>query len=92
MTIETIKFDLVYGQLLKIGINIDTAKVMAKTLLDISHTIGVNVDDLLKQIDQNGMRFENDVYKQLNLARTNSSQLGYLDASNIPPAITRQVV
>lgn len=92
MSLETAKYDQVYGRLLHIGISIDKAKILAKTLLDISNEIGMDVNNLLKQVDQNGMRFENAVYDQLNKARTNSSQIGYLDANNIPPAILQQVV
>lgn len=92
MTIETAEYDVVYGKLLKLGIPIDKAKLLAKTLLDISDKIGSNINDILKNVDQNGLKFDNAVYEQLNKARTNSSQIGYLDTSNIPPAILRQVV
>jgi hypothetical protein len=92
MTLETVKFDQVYGKLLKTGLHIDKARVLAKTLIDISTTLSIDINVLLKQVDANGMRFENEVYNQLNKARTNSSQLGFVDASNIPPAILQQVV
>jgi len=92
MTLETVKFDQVYGRLLTVGLHIDKARVLAKTLIDISTTLGIDINVLLKQVDANGMRFENEVYNQLNQARTNSSQLGFVDSSNIPPAILQQVV
>lgn len=92
MSIETAKYDLVYGKLLKVGINIDKAKLLAKTLLDISDSTGSDINEILKNVDQNGLRFDNAVYEKLNTARTNSSQIGYLDRSNIPAAILQQVV
>lgn len=89
---ETAKYDIVYGRLLKLGIEISKAKVLAKVLLDISDRVDLSLDQLLKSIDQNGMKFDNEVYEQLNRARTNSSQIGYLDRTNIPPTILQQVV
>lgn len=90
MTIETAEYDLVYGRLLKIGIAIDKAKLLAKVLIDVNDKIGTNINDLLKNVDQNGLRYDNAVYGQLNKARTNSSQIGYMDRTNIPPAILQQ--
>ncbi len=92
MSLETAKYDLVYGRLLHVGISIDKARILAKSLLDISDETGIDINQLLKQIDRNGLRFENAVYEQLNKARTNSSQIGFLDSNNIPPAIRQQVV
>lgn len=91
MSIETVKYDLVYGKLLKFGINIDKAKILAKTLLDISDSIGTDINEILKNVNQNGLRFDNAVYEKLNSARTNSSQIGYLDRTNIPAAIVGQL-
>ena len=89
---EIAKYDIVYGKLLKIGIEIDKAKVLAKVLLDISEKVDLSLEKLLANIDQSGIRFDNEVYEQLNLARTNSSQIGYLDRTNIPSSIRQQVV
>ena len=89
---ETAKYDIVYGRLLKLGIEINKAKILAKVLIDISDRVDLSLDQLLKSIDQNGMKFDNEVYEQLNRARTNSSQIGYLDRTNIPPTILQQVV
>lgn len=91
-TLETAKYDVVYGRLLSLGIEINKSKLLAKILLDISENLGLSMDDLLKNISKNGIRYDNDVYKKLNNARTNSSQLGYLDRTNIPPAVLQQVV
>jgi hypothetical protein len=60
--------------------------------LEVSDTVGLSTDQLLKNIDQNGIRFDNEIYEQLNLARTNSSQIGYIDKTNIPSSIRQQVV
>ncbi len=92
MSIEVAKFDIVYGKLLKLGINIDKAKILAKTLLDISSVTGVSIEQIIKNVNSNGIRFDNEVYAELNRARTNSSQIGYLDRSNIPASIRQQVV
>jgi hypothetical protein len=92
MSIETAKYDIVYGRLLSLGIEINKAKVMAKILLDISNKINLSMEDLLKNISKSGLKFDNDVYHQLNNARTNSSQLGYLDKTNIPASVLQQVV
>ncbi len=89
---EIAKYDIVYGKLLKIGIEIDKAKILAKVLLEINEKVNLSLENLLANIDQTGMRFDNEVYEQLNLARTNSSQIGYLDRTNIPSSIQQQVV
>jgi hypothetical protein len=92
MTLEVSKYDVLYGRLLKLGIAVDQAKVLAKVLYDISIQQGVATDDLLKYVNSNGVRYDNEVYALLNNARTISSQIGYIDQSNIPPAISNQAV
>ena len=92
MALEVSKYDVLYGRLLKLGIAVDQAKALAKVLYDISIVQGVATDDLLKYVNSNGLRFDNEVYTLLNNARTNSSQIGFIDQNNIPPAITMQAV
>lgn len=92
MSLEAAKYDVLYGRLLKIGVAVDQAKALAKVLYDISQEQGVPAEDLLKYVNSNGLRFDNEVYALLNNARTNSSQIGYIDQSNIPPAIVKQAV
>ena len=89
---EIAKYDVVYGRLLKLGIEIEKAKVLAKVLLDISERVDLSLDQLLKSIDKNGIKFDNEVYAELNRVRTNSSQIGYVDRTNIPASILQQVV
>lgn len=89
---EIAKYDVVYGRLLKLGIEIEKAKVLAKVLLDISERVDLSLEQLLKSIDRNGIRFDNEVYAELNRVRTNSSQIGYVDRTNIPASILKQVV
>lgn len=91
MAIETAEYDLVYGKLLKLGMNIDKAKSLTKALLIISQNLNVSVHTLSRYVTKNGIRFDDEVYKQLNKIRTNSSQIGYLDSSNIPSSILRQI-
>lgn len=92
MAIETSKYDVLYGKLLQIGVAVDQAKALAKVLYDISIQQGVATDDLLKYVTTNGLRYDNEVYALLNNARTISSQIGYIDQNNIPPAIAKQAV
>lgn len=92
ITFETVKFDLLYGKLLGKGIKQDLAKQLAVTLYRISAELEIGTDEILQYVNSNGLRFDNTVYQQLNRYRTNSSQIGYLDPDNIPPAITQQVV
>jgi hypothetical protein len=92
MNFETAKFDMLYGKLLSKGIPQTMAKQLATALYTISDDLGLDVDDVLKNVSKNGLRFDNNVYAQLNNYRTNSSQIGFLDVNNIPTAITRQVV
>ncbi len=92
MAIETAKYDVLYGRLLKLNVPVDQAKTLAKVLYDISTQLGASTDDLLKYVTSNGLRFDNEVYALLNKARTNSSQIGFIDQNNIPPAIIRQAV
>lgn len=89
---EASKYDVLYGRLLKIGMPVDQAKTLAQVLYDISLVQGVSTDELLKYVDVNGLRFDNEVYSLLNYSRTISSQIGYIDQHNIPPAISRQAV
>jgi hypothetical protein len=92
MAIESSKYDVLYGRLLKLNVAVDQAKALAKVLYDISIQQGVATDDLLKYVTSNGLRFDNEVYTLLNNARTNSSQIGFIDQHNIPPAIVKQAV
>lgn len=92
MSLEASKYDVLYGRLLKLGIAVDQAKALAKVLYDISIEQGVSSDELLKYVNSNGLRYDNEVYTLLNNARTNSSQIGFIDQNNIPPAITMQAV
>ncbi len=92
MNFETAKFDMLYGKLLGKGIPQTMAKQLATALYTISEDLGLDVDDILKKVSKNGLRFDNNVYAQLNNYRTNSSQIGFLDVENIPTAITKQVV
>ena len=89
---EASKYDVLYGRLLKLGIPVEQAKSLAQVLYDISLAQGVSTDDLLKYVNSNGLRFDNDVYALLNYSRTISSQIGYIDQNNIPPAIVKQAV
>ncbi len=89
---EASKYDVLYGKLLKLGIQVDQAKSLAKILYDISLVKGVSTDELLKYVNSNGLRFDNEVYALLNYSRTISSQIGFIDQNNIPPAIAKQAV
>lgn len=92
MNFETARFDMLYGKLLAKGIPQTMAKQLATALYTISEDLGLDIDDMLRNVSKNGLRFDNNVYKQLNNYRTNSSQIGFLDVESIPTAITRQVV
>ena len=92
MSFETVKFDLLYGKLLGKGIKQDVAKQLAATLYRISEELKIGTDEILQYVNNNGLRFDNRIYAELNRYRTNSSQIGYLDPDNIPPSVIRQVV
>jgi len=89
---EASKYDVLYGRLLKLKMPVDQAKTLAQVLYDISVAQGVSTDELLKYVNSNGLRFDNEVYALLNYSRTISSQIGYIDQNNIPPAIVKQAV
>jgi len=90
--IEVAKFDLLYGKILKILGNVDRAKQLTFILYNISADIGINHDQLLKYVSVNGLKFDNEIYAQLNKARTNSSQIGFIDQTTLSPNILQQVV
>jgi hypothetical protein len=90
--IEVAKFDLLYGKILKILGNVDRAKQLTFVLYNISADIGMDQDQLLKYVGVNGLKFDNEIYTQLNKARTNSSQIGFIDQTTLPPNILQQVV
>jgi len=90
--IEVVKFDLLYGKILKILGNVDRAKQLTFILYNVSSDIGMNHDQLLKYVDASGLKFDNEIYAQLNKIRTNSSQIGFIDQTTLPPNILQQVV
>ena len=90
MNYETAKFDMLYGKLLSKNVPPTVAKQLATALYAISSELGLDIDDVLKHVSKNGLRFDNDIYNKLNTYRTNSSQIGFLDVSNIPPSIVGQ--
>ena len=90
--VDSDKYNLLYGKVLGIVKNIDNAKQLANILYQIGTTIGLSNDELMKYVSVNGLKFNNQVYAQLNLSRTNSSQIGFIDENNIPPRISQQVV
>lgn len=89
--IDTQLFDVVYAKLLSKNISPVNAKSMALTLIELSKTAGVSTDDLLKNVTTSGIKFDVNIYKALNSIRSNSSQIGFVDIANIPPAIASQV-
>lgn len=92
MALESSKYDIIYGKLLSLDFEPEYAKEFAKTLYQISNKLHISVNEILKYITRDGLRFENEIYDQLNSVRTNSSQLGFLDQNNVPSAISQQVV
>jgi hypothetical protein len=91
MAIEVSSYDIIYGRLLTLNFTTEQAKTMAKTLYQLSKDLDISVGELLKYVNSTGLRFENEIYSALNQSRTNSSQIGYLDKSNIAAQIKQQV-
>ena len=91
-SIDSDKYNLLYGKILSIVDNPDSAKQLANVLYQIGSTLGLSNDELTKYVSVNGLQFNNQVYTQLNASRTNSSQIGFIDENNIPPSISQQVV
>jgi hypothetical protein len=92
MAIEVSKFDILYGKLLSLNFTVDRANALAATLYQISINLNLSTDEILKYISDENFQFDNDIYKQLNSRRTNSSQLGRLEQNPIPDFISQQVV
>ena len=92
MALESSKYDIIYGKLLSLGFEPTYAKEFAKTLYQISKELRISVNEILKYVTEDGLRFENEIYDRLNKLRTNSSQIGFLDQNNIPTSISQQVV
>lgn len=90
--IETQAFDIVYAKLLSKNLPPVNARSLAYLLLEISKTANVSVDELLKNVTPSGIKFNVNIYNALNRIRSNSSQIGYVDISNIPPVIASQVI
>jgi len=91
MSFETSKFDLLYGKLLGKGLTPSLSKQLASTLYRLSQNIDVSIDDIVRNVTTNGIRFDNVIYASLNRYRSNSSQVGYLDINNIPLGISQQI-
>lgn len=92
VVLETDLFDTVYGKLLSKNVSPATAKSLAKMIVTISKEAMVSTDDLLKNVTPSGIRFDVNIYNALNRARTNSSQLGYIDIGNVAPRIKAQII
>jgi hypothetical protein len=90
--IETAKYDLLYGKVLAFVGEPIRARELTNALYQIGEELGLSHADLVKYIGKNGLQFDNNVYAMLNQARTNSSQIGFLDEGNIPGNIRQQVV
>lgn len=92
MNYEAGKFDMLYGKLLNKKVPQSLAKQLAVAVLKISDMTGEDVDSIIKYVTASGLRFDNHVYDILNNSRSNSSQIGFLDTTNIPSSISRQVI
>lgn len=90
--IDAAKYDFLYGKVLSAMGDPARAKEIASTLYQIGQDLGLSNQDLLKYLGKNGLQFDNTIYAKLNQARTNSSQIGFLDEGNIPSIIRQQVV
>jgi len=90
--IETSKYDLLYGKILSFVREPVRARELTNVLYQIGEELGLTHADLIRYIGKNGLQFDNDVFAKLNQARTNSSQIGFLDKENIPGPIRQQVV
>lgn len=91
MSLETSKYDIIYSKLLQLEFTPARAKGLAKILYEVVKQTGYSIDQALQYVDATGIRFDNEIYDALNRARTNSSQIGYIDKEYIPPAILQQV-
>lgn len=91
MAIDTNKYNHIYGKLLGLNMSVDRAKDLAKSLYEISEELDITQDAVLKYVTADGIRYDNTIYSKLNKARTNSSQIGYVDPSNIPGSIMQQI-
>ena len=91
MALEASAYDIIYGKLLSLNFEPTYAKEFAKTLYQISKELRISVNEILRYVTEDGLRFENEIYDRLNLKRTNSSQIGFLDQNNIPSSISDQV-
>ena len=92
MSLETNKYDIIYGRLLHLNFTPTHAKGLAKVLYDVTEQFGFTVNHVLQYVDSNGIRFDSEIYNALNRERTNSSQIGYIDKEYIPPVILQQAV
>lgn len=90
--LETDLFNTVYGKLLSKNVSPASAKSLAKMILTISKEAMISTDDLLKNVTPSGIRFDINIYNALNRARTNSSQIGYVDIGNVAPRIKAQII
>ena len=91
MALEVSKYDLIYGKLLLFKFTPTHAKDLAKVLYEISESLNLSVNEVLKYVDSNGLKFDNEIYDKINLTRTNSSQIGVLDRNSIASSISNQI-
>jgi hypothetical protein len=91
MALEVAKYDIIYGKLLLFNFTPTHAKDLAKVLYEISENLNLSVGEVLKYVDSNGLRFDNEIYDKINISRTNSSQIGVLDSTNVVSSIKDQI-
>ena len=91
MALEVSKYDIIYGKLLLFKFTPTHAKDLAKILYEISENLNLSVNEVLKYVDSNGLRFDNEIYDKLNVGRTNSSQIGVLDRNSLVSSVADQL-
>lgn len=92
MGFETNRFDLLYGKLLGKGLSQTLAKQLTATLLRLNQEANISLEDLTRDVTENGIKFNNSIYAALNRFRSPSSQVGYLDPNFVPARVRDQTV
>lgn len=89
--IETDKYNLLYGKVLSVIKDINRAKALTLVLYNITSELNISPANAMKYITESGLRFNDDIYAQMNKSRTNSSQIGFIDSNAINKGVHAQI-
>lgn len=89
--IEIDKYNLLYGKVLSVMKDVNRAKALTIVLYNIISELNISPTYAMKYVTESGLRFNDEIYAQMNKSRTNSSQIGFIDSNAINRGVYAQI-